>query len=100
MITHCKHLYVNQSFLCVSVVLDSVWKRFDPQERDFWEDGRPADHPVCLCGQRRADVLWSSERRRLRVERNHADQDCAGCTRGIYTAYIYTYIDTNIIIRS
>lgn len=66
----------------LGAVLDSVWKRPDSKEGALREDGGPADHPVCVCCQRRADVLWCSERRCLRVERNHFDQDRPGCTRG------------------
>ncbi len=69
----------------LSVVLDSVWERSESKKRDFWEDRWPADHPVCFCSQRWAYVLGSFERRRLRMERNHSNQDCAGCTRGTNT---------------
>lgn len=55
-----------------------MWERADPKERRLREDGRPSDHPVCLCRQRRGDLLWSSERRRVRVARDHPGQDGPG----------------------
>lgn len=73
--------------LPLSVVLVSLWERSHSQERDFWEDGRPADHPVRGLGQRRHHVLRGPERRHLRVEGTQPDPDSSGCTRGESAAW-------------
>ncbi|CAF95573.1 unnamed protein product [Tetraodon nigroviridis] len=63
-------------------VLDSVRERADPKERCLRKDGGPPDHPVRLCRQGRADLLWRSERGRLRVAGGHPGPDGPGGAHG------------------